>query len=189
MGPKMLLGQGRQMSASLGEEAFFLGELLDFKQLFRGVERRPLVSELRIIIGLRSAHPTGTMNLAFGQSSGGTVCPSKKFLFSPKLEEDFFLAVDHALALLAIITAVSIQLGSLLGSSGRLQESPRKPTLLQAAYQPRRQTIVNHNFNSFIIRYCIAVGDFEQAFLNRVSLGSFSFAVVSVLFVVKLFPE
>ena len=60
---------------------------------------------------------------------------------------------------------------------------------LQAAYQPRRQTIVNHNFNSFIIRYCIAVGDFEQAFLNRVRLGSFSFAVVSVLFVVKLFPE
>ena len=106
------------------------------------------------------------MDLAFGQSSGGTVCPRKKFLFSPKLEEDFFLAVDHALALLTVVTAVSIQFGSLLGISGRLQESPRKPTLLQAAYRPRRQTVVNHNFNSFNIRYYIAVGGFKQALLK-----------------------
>ena len=86
------------------------------------------------------------MDLPLGQPSGGTVFPCKDVLFSSKLAEDRFLAMNRTHALFAMVTAVSVQLCSLLDSSGRLQESSRKHALLQAAYLPRRKTVITHHF-------------------------------------------
>ena len=91
-------------------------------------------------------NPAGTMDLPLGQPSGGAVFPCKDIFLSPKLAEDRFLAMNRAHTLLAIVTAVSVQLCSLLDSSGRLQESSRKHALLQAAYLPRGKTVIAHHF-------------------------------------------
>lgn len=108
------------------------------------------------------------MDLPLGQPSGGTVFPRKDVLFSSKLAEDRFLAVDRTHALFAIVTAVSVQLCSLLDSSGRLQESSRKHALLQAAYLPRRKTVIAHHFNPFCcLGYCTSAGGVKQVFSQR----------------------
>ena len=86
------------------------------------------------------------MDLPLGQPSGGTVRPRGDELFAPKLAEDRFLAMNRTHALFVIVTAVSVQLCSLLDSSGRLQESSRKHALLQAAYLPRGKTVIAHHF-------------------------------------------
>ena len=105
------------------------------------------------------------MDLPFGQPSGGAVFPRKDILFSSKLAEDRFLAMDRTHALFAIVTAVSVQLCSLLDSSGRLQESSRKHALLQAAYLPRRKTVIAHHFNPFCcLGYCTSVEGVKQVF-------------------------
>ena len=107
------------------------------------------------------------MDLPLGQPSGGTVFPRKDVLFSSKLAEDRFLAVDRTHALFALVTAVSVQLCSLLDSSGRLQESSRKHALLQAAYLPRRKTVIAHHFNPFCFGYCTSAEGIKQVFSAR----------------------
>ena len=86
------------------------------------------------------------MDLPLGQPSGGTMFPGKDIFLSSKLAKNIFLAMDHSHALPTIVTAVSVQLCSLLDSSGRLQESSRKHALLQAAYLPRGKTVIAHHF-------------------------------------------
>lgn len=94
--------------------------------------------------------------------------PHKDILFSPKLAENRFLAVDRTHALFAIVTAVSVQSYSLLDSSGRLQESSRKRALVQAAYLPRRKTVITHYFNPFCcLGYCTSAGGVKQVFSER----------------------
>ena len=108
------------------------------------------------------------MDLSLGQPSGGAVFPRKDILFSSKLAEDRFLAMNRTHALFAIVTAVSVQLCSLLDSSGRLQESSRKHALLQAAYLPRRKTVITHYFNPFCcLGYCTSVEGVKQVFSAR----------------------
>ena len=166
MGSKTLPDQGRQVSASPGPEAFFSWEkLLDFQQLLGCIHSRPLIPNLWIVIRLPAAHPAGAVDLPFGQPSGGAACPCGDKLFAPKLAEDRFLAMDCTHALFAIVTAVSVQLCSLLDSSGRLQESSRKHALLQAAYLPRRKTVITHYFNPFCcLGYCTSVEGVKQVF-------------------------
>ena len=108
------------------------------------------------------------MDLPLGQPSGGTMFPGKDIFFSSKLAEDRFLAVDRTHALFAMVTAVSVQLCSLLDSSGRLQESSRKHALLQAAYLPRGKTVIAHHFNPFCcLGYCTSAGGVKQVFSER----------------------
>ena len=132
------------------------------------MQGRPLIPDLRIVIRLSAAHPAGAVNLPLGQPSGGTVFPCKDVLFSSKLAEDRFLAMNRTHALFAMVTAVSVQLCSLLDSSGRLQESSRKHALLQAAYLPRRKTVIAHHFNPFCcLGYCTSVEGVKQVFSAR----------------------
>ena len=98
---------------------------IDFQQLLGGIHGCSLIPDLRFIIRLPAAHPAGTVDLPLRQPSGGAVFPRKDILFSSKLAENRFLALDRTYELFAIVTAVSVQLCSLLDSSGRLQESSR----------------------------------------------------------------
>ena len=108
------------------------------------------------------------MDLPLGQPSGGTMFPGKDIFLSSKLAEDRFLAMNRTHALFAIVTAVSVQLCSLLDSSGRLQESSRKHALLQATYLPRRKTVIAHHFNPFCcLGYCTSVEGVKQVFSVR----------------------
>ena len=108
------------------------------------------------------------MDLPLGQPSGGAVFPRKDILFSSKLAEDRFLAMDRTHALLTIVTAVSVQFYTLLDSSGRLQESSRKHALLQAAYLPGRKTVITHYFDPFwCLGYCTSVEGVKQVFSER----------------------
>ena len=108
------------------------------------------------------------MDLPLGQPSGGAVFPRKDILFSSKLAEDRFLAMNRTHALFAMVTAVSVQLCSLLDSSGRLQESSRKHALLQATYLPRRKTVIAHHFNPFCcLGYCTSAWAVKQVFYVR----------------------
>ena len=108
------------------------------------------------------------MDLPLGQPSGGTVRPRGDELFAPKLAEDRFLAMNRTHALFVIVTAVSVQLCSLLDSSGRLQESSRKHALLQAAYLPRRKMVITHYFNPFCgLGYCTSAWAVKQVFSAR----------------------
>ena len=108
------------------------------------------------------------MDLPLGQPSGGAVFPRKDILFSSKLAEDRFLAMNRTHALFAIVTAVSVQLCSLLDCSGRLQESSRKHALLQATYRPRRKTVITHYFNPFCcMGYCTSAWAVKQVFSVR----------------------
>ena len=77
------------------------------------------------------------------------------------------LAMDRTHALFTIVTAVSVQLYSLLDSSGRLQESSRKHALLQATYLPRRKSVIPHHFNPFCFGYCTSAGGVKQVFSVR----------------------
>ena len=107
---------------------------------------------------LSAAHPAGTMNLPLGKPSGRTSCPCGGELFTPKLAENILLAMDRTQALFVIVTAVSVQLCSLLDRSGHLQESSRKHVLLQAAYLPRRKTVIAHHFNPSSSEYVRTFG-------------------------------
>lgn len=98
------------------------------------------------------------MDLALGKSSGGAMRPCGDKLIASKLAEDSLLAMDRAHALFTIVTAVSVQLYSLLDSSGRLQESSRKYALLQATYLPKRKTVMTHHFNPFCFGHCTSAG-------------------------------
>ena len=104
------------------------------------------------------------MDLPLGQPSGGTVLPREDIRFPSKLAEDSLLTMDRAHALFAVVTAISVQLYSLLDSSGRLQESSRKHALLQATYLPRRKTVITHHFNPFCFGYCTSVEGVKQVF-------------------------
>ena len=107
------------------------------------------------------------MNLPLGQPSGSAARPRRNELFASKLTENRFLVMDRTLTLLTVVTAASVQLYSLLDSSGRLQESARKHTLLQAAYLPRRKTVITHHFSPFCFGYCTSAEGVEQVFSDR----------------------
>ena len=98
------------------------------------------------------------VDLSLGQPSDGAVFPGKGILFSSKLAENILLAMDRTHALFVIVTAVSVQLCSLLDRSGHLQESSRKHVLLQAAYLPRRKTVIAHHFNPSSSEYVRTFG-------------------------------
>ena len=132
--------------------------LLNFQQLLSGIHGRPLIPDLWIIIRFSAAHPAGAVDLALGKSSCGTSCPCGDKLIASKLAEDSLLTMDCAHALFTMVTAVSVQLYSLPDSSGRLQESSRKHALLQAAYLPRRKSVIPHYFNPFCFGYCTSAG-------------------------------
>lgn len=107
------------------------------------------------------------MDFALGQPSGGATRPCGDKLIASKLAEDSLLAMDCAHTLFTIVTAASVQLYSLLDSSGRLQESSRKHALLQAAYLPRRKSVIPHHFNPFRFGYCTSAGAVKQVFSVR----------------------
>ena len=94
----------------LAGKRFSREKLLDLQQLLGGIDRRPLVSDLRFVIGFAAAHPAGTVDLPLGQPSSGTMFPSKDIFLSSKLAKNIFLSIDHSHALLTIVTAVSVQL-------------------------------------------------------------------------------
>ena len=116
------------------------------------------------------------MDLPFGQPSGGAACPCGDKLFAPKLAEDRFLAMDRTHALFAIVTAVSVQLCSLLDSSGHLQESSRKHALLQAAYLPRRKMVIAHHFLTLSVLAIVPLPGVLSKFFLRGGRISFSHA-------------
>ena len=108
------------------------------------------------------------MDLPFGQPSGGAACPCGDKLFAPKLAEDRFLAMDRTHALFAMVTAVSVQLCSLLDSSGRLQESSRKHALLSGNLSAKKKNGDNPSFfDSFCFGYCTSVKGVKQVFSVR----------------------
>ena len=116
------------------------------------------------------------MDLPLGQPSGGTVRPRGDELFAPKLAEDRFLAMNRTHALFVIVTAVSVQLCSLLDSSGRLQESSRKHALLQAAYLPRRKMVIAHHFLTLSVLAIVPLPGVLSKFFLRGGRISFSHA-------------
>ena len=116
------------------------------------------------------------MDLPLGQPSGGTVRPRGDELFAPKLAEDRFLAMNRAYTLLTIVTAVSVQLCSLLDSSGHLQESSRKHALLQAAYLPRRKMVIAHHFLTLSVLAIVPLPGVLSKFFLRGGRISFSHA-------------
>ena len=167
-GQKRFLTRGGRCLLIPAGKRFLCARLLEFQQLLSGIYCRPLIPNLWIIIRFSAAHPAGAVDLPFGQPSGGAACPCGDKLFAPKLAEDRFLAMDRTHALFAMVTAVSVQLCSLLDSSGRLQESSRKHALLQAAYLPRRRTVIAHHFNPFCcLGYCTSVEGIKQVFSVR----------------------
>ena len=90
--------------------------------------------------------------------------------------EDRFLAMDRTHALFAIVTAVSVQLCSLLDSSGHLQESSRKHALLQAAYLPRRKMVIAHHFLTLSVLAIVPLPGVLSKFFLRGGRISFSHA-------------
>ena len=116
------------------------------------------------------------MNLPLGQPSGGAAFPCKDIFLSPELAEDRFLAMNRAHTLLTIVTAVSVQLCSLLDSSGRLQESSRKHALLQAAYLPRRKMVIAHHFLTLSVLAIVPLPGVLSKFFLRGGRISFSHA-------------
>lgn len=130
--------------------------------MLSGIYCRPLIPNLWIIIRFSAAHPAGAVDLPLGKSSGGATRPCRDKLFASKLAEDSLLAMDRAHALFTVVTAISVQLYSLLDSSGRLQESSRKHALLQATYLPRRKSVIPHHFNPFCFGYCTSAGSEMQ---------------------------
>ena len=114
------------------------------------------------------------MDLPLGQPSGGAVFPRKDIFFSAQPAEDRLLAEDRTLTLPAVVTAVSVQLYSLLDCSDRLQEPSRKQVLLQATYLPRRKTAITHRFTPFCcFGYCTSAVAVRQVFSVR---GRISFS-------------
>ena len=138
--------QGRQMSVGPGWEAFFVREVTRFPAA-AGRHPWPLAYPESV-----DRHTTfcGTSSRSSGSSLWTAVrrrrVPMRRQTLRPQLAEDRFLAMDRTHALFAIVTAVSVQLCSLLDSSGHLQESSRKHALLQAAYLPRRKMVITHHF-------------------------------------------
>ena len=164
MWSKTLLDQGRQHLPVPARKHFLYGELLDLKQLFSGVHCCPLIPNLGIVIRLSTAHPARAMNFSFGKSPCGATRPCKDVLFISKLAENLFLAMDRTFTLLTIVTAVSVQLCSLLDSSGCPQESSRKYALLQAAYLARGKNVNSHYFDPSYFGYCTSDGAVKQVF-------------------------
>ena len=170
MGSKTLPDQGRQCLPVPAGKRFLCARLLEFQQLLSGIYCRPLILNLWIIIRFSTAHPAGAVDFALGKSSGGATRPCGNKLFASKLAEDSLLAMDRAHALFAVVTAISVQLYSLLDSSGRLQESSRKHALLQATYLPRRKSVMPHHFNPFWFGYCTSAGaEMQGLFKSGVS--------------------
>ena len=161
-----LPNQVRQHLSGLVRKPFLWGELLDFKQLLSGIYRRSLIPKLEVIRRFPTAHPTGAMDFSFGESPRGTVCPCKDILFASDLAENLFFAMGRVFALLAIVTAVSVQLCSLLDSSGRLQESSRKCALLQAAYPARGESVKAHYLALSVLDIVPLVGRLSKSFLQ-----------------------
>lgn len=157
-GQKRFLTRGGRCLPIPAGKRFLCARLLEFQQLLSGIYCRPLIPNLWIIIRFSAAHPAGTVNLALGKSSGGATRPRGDKLFASKLAEDSLLTMDCAHALFTVVTAISVQLYSLLDSSGRLQESSRKHALLQATYLPRRKSVIPHHFNPFCFGYCTSAG-------------------------------
>ena len=108
-GQKRFLPRASDVSPVLGGKRFAVG-LLDFAQLLSGVQRHPLIPELRIVIGLCTAHPAGAMDLALCETSRSPPRPCVDVLFPANLPEKLFLPMNGTLTLLAIVTAVSVQL-------------------------------------------------------------------------------
>ena len=158
MGSKRFLTRGgRCLPVAVGKR-FLSVKLLDFQQLLSGIYCRPLIPNLWIIIRFSATHPAGTVDFALGQPSGGATRPCGDKLIASNLAEDSLLAMDRAHALFTVVTAISVQLYSLLDSSGRLQELSRKHALLQATYLPRRKSVIPHHFNPFCFGYCTSAG-------------------------------
>lgn len=167
MWSETLPDQVQQHLSGLVRKRFLWDELLDFKQLLSGIYCRSLIPKLGVIVRFPAAHPTGAMDFSFGKSSRGAVCPCKDVLFASDLAENLFFAMDRAFALLAIVTAVSVQLCSLLDSSGRLQESSRKCALLQAAYPARGKSVNAHYYGPPCFGYSTSGGVVMQVFSPR----------------------
>ena len=167
MWSKTLPAQSQQFIADSGQEAFSFVVLLDLPQLISGVHCHPLIPERRIVIRLFAAHPAGAVDLALCKTSWRSPRPCVDVRFTADSAKNTFLATNGAPALLAIVTAVSVQLRSLLDSSGRLQETSRNYALLQATYLPRRKTVITHHFNPFCFGYCTSVGIVKQVFSVR----------------------
>ena len=110
IGQKRFLTKGGRYLPPPARKRFSREKLLDLQQLLGGIDRRPLVSDLRFVIGFATAHPAGTVDLPLGQPSSGTMFPSKNIFLFSKLAKNIFLAMDHSHALLTIVTAVSVQL-------------------------------------------------------------------------------
>ena len=167
-GQKRFLTRGGRCLLIPAGKRFLCARLLEFQQLLSGIYCRPLIPNLWIIIRFSAAHPAGAVDLPLGKSSGGATRPCRDKLFASKLAEDSLLAMDRAHALFTVVTAISVQLYSLLDSSGRLQESSRKHALLQATYLPRRKTVITHHFNPFCcLGYCTSAGGVKQVFSAR----------------------
>ena len=71
---------------------------------------------------------------------------------------------------------VSVQLCSLLDSSGHLQESSRKHALLQAAYLPRRKMVIAHHFLTLSVLAIVPLPGVLSKFFLRGGRISFSHA-------------
>lgn len=100
---------------------------------------------------------------------------ARTFSSPPSWRRSFVCRWIARLALLTIVTAVSVQLRSLLDCSGHLQESSRKHVLLQATYLPRRKNTIAHSFGpfSFILAIVSLAEAEKQVFSLRLAHQSF----------------
>ena len=153
MGSKTLPDQGRQCLPAPARKRFFVREVTRFPAA-AGRHPWPLAYPGS---GVHHTTSCGTSS----RNSGSSPWTAVRRRRVP--------TQGHSLLLqFAIVTAVSVQLCSLLDSSGRLQESSRKHALLQAAYLPRRKTVITHYFNPFCcLGYCTSVEGVKQVFSAR----------------------
>lgn len=84
--------------------------LHDLTQLIGSIQVHSFIPYTRIVIRLPAAHPAGTVDLSFGKASCGTLRPCVDKFPTAELMKDPFLAGNDTLTLLAIVTAVSVQL-------------------------------------------------------------------------------
>ena len=92
------------------QERFAVVSSFDLAELFCSIRRHPFVPNLGIVIGLRAAHPAGAMDLSLCKATGRSMRPCSDIRFSANAAEDTLLTVNGTFALIAIVTAISVQL-------------------------------------------------------------------------------
>lgn len=100
----------KRYRTNIGAGAFSTVNSFDLAELFGSIRCHPFVPNLGIVIGLRAAHSAGAMDLSLCKATGRSVCPCANQLIPTDPAEYILLVVNGTFALLAIVTAISVQL-------------------------------------------------------------------------------